>query len=76
MKKKNKQILKVTALYVILNLEICQNPPTCGQDDLVLLRKKLHKKTVFGFQKWNDKYTNSGINGAYGICFVLTIISA
>ena len=32
-----KQILKVTALYVILNTEICQDPFTCGQDDLVLL---------------------------------------
>ena len=35
-KSKNKQILKVTALYVIWNQEICQDPPTCGQDDLVL----------------------------------------
>ena len=36
-KSENKQILKVTALYVIWNPEICQDPPTCGQDDLVLL---------------------------------------
>jgi len=33
---KNKQILKVAALYVMWNPEICQDPPTCGQDDLVL----------------------------------------
>jgi hypothetical protein len=37
MKSENKQILKVTALYVIWNPEICQDPPTCSQDDLVLL---------------------------------------
>ena len=30
------QILKVIALYVMWNPEICQDPPTCGQDDLVL----------------------------------------
>ena len=35
-KSKNKQILKVTALYVMWNPEICQDPSTCCQDDLVL----------------------------------------
>ena len=39
-KLKDNQILKVTALYVIWNPEICRDPPTCGQDDLVLLIKK------------------------------------
>ena len=36
-KSKNKQILKVIALYIMWNPENCQGPPTCGQDDLVLL---------------------------------------
>ena len=36
---KNKQILKVTALYVIWNPEICPDPPTCGQHDVVLLSR-------------------------------------
>ena len=44
MKLLNKQILKVTALYVMWNPEICQDPPTCGQDDLVLSSKKFVKK--------------------------------
>ena len=39
MKSKNKQILKVTALYVIWNPEIYQDFPTCGQDDPVLFQK-------------------------------------
>ena len=30
-KWKNKQILKVTALYLMWNPEICQDPPTWGQ---------------------------------------------
>ena len=32
----NNQILKVTALYLMWNPEICQDPRSCGQDDLVL----------------------------------------
>ena len=32
-------ILKVTALYVIWNPEICPDPPTCGQHDVVLLSR-------------------------------------
>ena len=30
------QILKVTALYLVWSQEICQDAPSCGQDDLVL----------------------------------------
>ena len=30
-------MLKISALYFMWNPENCQNPPTCGQDDLVLL---------------------------------------
>ena len=39
-KSKNKQILKVTSLYLMWNPEICQDPPSWGQDDLVLLSTK------------------------------------
>ena len=38
-KSKNKQILKVTALYLMWNPEICQDAPHRGQDDLVLYKK-------------------------------------
>ena len=38
-KSKNKQILKVTALYLMWNQKICKDPPSCGQDDLVLWTK-------------------------------------
>ena len=34
---KNKQILKVTALYLMWNPGICQDAPSCGQDNLVLI---------------------------------------
>jgi hypothetical protein len=57
-KIKNKQILKVTALYVIWNPEICQDPTTCGQDDLVLykscLKSKKTDKTIEDFQDEKD----------------------
>ena len=29
-------MLKISAFYFMWNPEICQDPPTCGQDDLVL----------------------------------------
>jgi len=32
----NKQILKVTALYLMWNPEICQDAPNCDQDDAFL----------------------------------------
>ena len=32
----NMQILKVTAIYLMWNPEICQDPPTWSQDDLFL----------------------------------------
>ena len=35
-KSKNKQILKVTALYLMWNPEICQDSSSWGQDDLFL----------------------------------------
>ena len=38
-KSKNKQILKVTALYLMWNQKISKDPPSCGQDDLVLWTK-------------------------------------
>ena len=34
---RNFRKLKVTALYLMCNPEICQDPPSCGQDDLFLL---------------------------------------
>jgi hypothetical protein len=30
-------MLKISAFYFMWNPEICHDPPTCGQDDLVLL---------------------------------------
>ena len=30
-------MLKISAVYFMWNPEICQDPPICGQDDLVLL---------------------------------------
>ena len=34
-------MLKISAFYFSWNTEICQDPPTCGQDDLVLSSTKL-----------------------------------
>ena len=38
LKKKKKNLLKISAVYLIGNPEICQDPPSCGQDDQTLLR--------------------------------------
>ena len=43
-----KQILKVIALYLIWNPEICKDPPTCGQDDLVLLMGIFFLRSIIG----------------------------
>ena len=32
-------MLKISVVYFMWNPEICQDPPTCGQDDLVLFQK-------------------------------------
>ena len=53
-KSKNKQILKVTAIYFIWNPEICQDPPSCGQDDLVL-SYDIHTE-LLASNSWNDRY--------------------
>jgi hypothetical protein len=34
-----KHMPKISAFYFMWNPEICQDPPTCGQDDLVLYPK-------------------------------------
>ena len=53
-KSKNMQILKVTALYVMWNPEICQDPPTCGQDDLVLWQlQTIFKQISVAFLTWH-----------------------
>jgi hypothetical protein len=40
------QIGKMVSLFILPlgNPEICQNPPTCGQDDLVLSPQKILQK--------------------------------
>ena len=35
-KLKKKHLLKISAVYLIGNPEICQDPPSCGQDDQTL----------------------------------------
>ena len=39
-------MLKISAVYFMLNPEIWQEPPTCGQDDLVLLMLKDRIETL------------------------------
>ena len=36
-KLKKKHLLKISAVYLIGNPEICQDPPSCDQDDQTLL---------------------------------------
>ena len=36
MKSKKKHMLKISGVYLIGNPEICQDPPSCGQDDQTL----------------------------------------
>ena len=40
-KSQIKHMLKISVFYFMWNPEICQDPPTCGQDDLVLYWRKL-----------------------------------
>ena len=44
-------MLKMSAFYYIWNPEICQDPPTCGQDDLVLSLKKVKVDKHFGLME-------------------------
>jgi hypothetical protein len=34
-------MLKILVVYLMWNPEICQDPPTCGEDDLVLSLKNI-----------------------------------
>ena len=40
-KLKKKHLLKISAVYLIGNPEICQDTPSCGQDDQTLLFSKM-----------------------------------
>jgi hypothetical protein len=42
-KSKKKHMLKISAVYLIGNPEICQDPPTWSQDDQTLCQKNLSK---------------------------------
>ena len=44
----NKQIQKVTALYLMWNSEICQDVPKRGQDDLILLMFLFSSRKISG----------------------------
>ena len=39
---------RISAFYLMWNPEICQDPPTCGQVDLVLSLKKIKVDEYFG----------------------------
>jgi hypothetical protein len=39
-------MLKISAFYFMWNSEICQDPPTCGQYDLVLLCKSIPMEKI------------------------------
>ena len=43
-------MLKISAVYLIGNPENCQDPPSCGRDDLTLLMKKKS-----GFKKFDAR---------------------
>ena len=40
-KSKKKHLLKISVVYLIGNSEICQDPPSCGQDDQLRLFQTL-----------------------------------
>ena len=48
-------MLKISAVYFMWNPETCQDPPTCGQDDLVLLWKKIRRFVDSGIVKTCDE---------------------
>ena len=52
-KSKKKHMLKISGVYLIGNPEICQDPPSCGQDDqtLSIHKKNISKKKKSFFQK-------------------------
>ena len=50
-------MLKISVVYFMWNPEICQDPPTCGQDDLVLLLY-CQKLTCKRFMAWVNLFKN------------------
>ena len=58
MKSKKKHLLKISAVYLIGNPEICQDPPSCGQDDQTLLHS---------FLSWNNLFARTIL---FCICYM------
>ena len=46
-KIKKKHLLKISAVYLIGKAEICQDPPSWGQDDQTLLWHEIYPATYF-----------------------------
>ena len=59
-KSKNKQILKVIALYLMWNPKICKDPATWSQDDLVLLWDFSPLKQTAFMGIFNGTFSHSG----------------
>ena len=80
-KSKKKHMLKIQAVYPIGNPEICQDPPSWGQDDQTLsINCRVHTKKLWNM-KWEintifpDKYSFCGQNRQKELQFIVNVYS-